>query len=70
MKQVCNSEASLLEMHREIDEKEGRTFGYALNQKRAKAKLLKGAKRTKNLDVELKSGCVNLRFSDGSYNFG
>ena len=45
----------------------GRNFGYSLNPKRAKAKLLKGAKRTKNLDVEVKTGCVNMRFDDGSY---
>ena len=44
----------------------GRLFSYALNPKRAKAKLLKGAKR-QNLDVEIKSGCVNLRFSDGAF---
>ena len=45
----------------------GRNFGYSLNPKRAKAKLLKGAKRTKNLDDEVKTGCVNMRFDDGSY---
>ena len=45
----------------------GREFNYVVNDKRAKAKLLKGAKRRKNLEVEVKSGCVNLRFSDGSY---
>ena len=45
----------------------GRAFSYVLNEKRAKAKLLKGAKREKNLNVEIKTGCVNLRFDDGSY---
>ena len=33
---------------------------------RAKSKLLKGAKKP-NLDVEVKDGCVNLRFCDGSF---
>ena len=45
----------------------GRAFGYVLNEKKAKSKLLKGAKRAKHLDVEIKTGCVNMRFSDGSY---
>ena len=44
-----------------------RAFSYELNEKRAKNKLLKGAKREKHLDVETKSTCVNMRFSDGSY---
>ena len=35
-------------------------------QKKAKAKLPKGAKR-KNLNVEVRPGCVNLRFNDGAY---
>ena len=38
-----------------------------MNKKKANSKLLKGAQRTKNLEVEVKSGCVNLRFDDGSY---
>ena len=33
-----------------------------MNEKRAKTKLLK-----EHLDVDVKSGCVNMRFSDGSY---
>ena len=45
---------------------DARVFDYALNKKRAKAKLLKGAKR-ENLIVEVKNGCVNLLFSDGAY---
>ena len=49
------------------NKRNGRVLPYIQNEKRAKAKLLKGAKRMKNLDVEIKSGCVNLRFSDGSY---
>ena len=40
-----------------------RTFSYDLNEKKARVKLLKGAKRAKNLDVEIKSTCVNMRFS-------
>ena len=44
-----------------------RAFNYELNEKKAKMKLLKGAKREKHLDVEIKSTCVNMRFSDGSY---
>ena len=44
-----------------------RAFSYDLNEKKAKMKLLKGAKRVKHLDVELKSTCVNMRFSDGAY---
>ena len=45
----------------------GRALPYVLNKKRANVKLLKGATRENNLDVEVKSGCVNLRFSDGAY---
>ena len=45
----------------------GRTFDYDLNERRPKAKLLKCAKRAKHLNVEIKSGCVNMRFSDGAY---
>ena len=73
MKQVTNSEISFVQSDKAVKEvkeeknQEGRVFGYALNHKRAKAKLLKGAKRDKNLNVEVKSGCVNLRFDDGSY---
>ena len=44
-----------------------RAFEYTINKKRAKAKLLKGAKRDNHLDVELRSGCANMRFSNGSY---
>ena len=61
MKQLTNSDVAILEL------KESRSFSYTMNNKRTKAKLLKGAKREKNLDVEIKSGCVNLRFNDGSY---
>ena len=44
-----------------------RTFKYSLNEKRAKGKLLKGAKRAIHLNVEIKTGCANMRFSDGSF---
>ena len=44
-----------------------RSFGYAFYIKRAKAKLLKGSKRLAYIDVEVKTGCVNLRFSVGAY---
>ena len=50
-----------------LGKRNGRTFKYDLNGKRAKSKLLKGAKRTNHLEIEIKSGCVNMRFSDGSY---
>ena len=63
--------SDLLKSHVEnthvLNSRRGRSFNYVLNENRAKAKILKGAKRAKNLDVEVKSGCVNLRFNDGSY---
>ena len=67
MKQVCNSELSVVNVKRDIIEDEGRVFTYTLNKKRAKAKLLKGAKRTKNMDIEIRDGCVNMRFCNGSF---
>ena len=51
----------------EVENKDGREFGYVLNTKRTNAKLLKGAKRASNLEIERKSGCINFLFSDGSY---
>ena len=42
-------------------------FPYALNIKKPKAKLLKGAKRSKNMEIEIKRGCTNMRFDDGSF---
>ena len=36
-------------------------------KRKLRAKLLRGSKRTNHLDVEIKSGCVNMRFSDGAY---
>ena len=56
-----------IELNNLLRRRRGRTFDYDLNEKRAKAKLLKGAKRAKHLNVEIKSGCVNMRFSDGAY---
>ena len=68
MKPVYQSEMSIIEvMNNDVKEVDnGRVFNYAINKKRAKSKLLKGAKRS-NLDVELKPGCVNLRFCDGAF---
>ena len=71
MKQVSHSESAIIHVdHEEIDggviKEEGRAFRYTLNQKKAKAKLLKGAKRN-NLNVEIRPGCVNLRFNGGAY---
>ena len=62
MKQVCNSETAIVQINHDK-----RVFNYVLNDKRAKSKLLKGAKRVNNLEVEKKRGCVNLLFNDGSY---
>ena len=64
MKQLMNSEVALLNIDDESDE---RAFSYEMNRKRTRTKLLKGAKRSKHLEVEVKSSCVNLRFNDGSY---
>ena len=67
MKQVCNSELSVVNVNKDVIEDEGRVFTYSLNKKKTKAKLLKGAKRTNNLEMEVRDGCVNLRFCDGSF---
>ena len=67
MKLLGDSEAVLLELENGSSDVESRVFGYSLNQKRAKAKLLKGAKRLNNLEVEERDGCVNLRFSGGAF---
>ena len=63
MKLLNNVESSIIN----VDNDNGRVFEYTLNKKKAKAKLLKGANRENHLDVEFKSGCANLRFSNGSY---
>ena len=66
---VSFKEVNQLQTHKKDShvDSNGRVFSYKLNEKKAKAKLLKGAKRKKPLDVEIKSGCVNMRFNDGSY---
>ena len=66
MKMITN-DASELCLYNEGPEKDGRMFNYVLNNKRTRAKLLKGANRGKHLVCESKNGCVNLIFSDGSY---
>ena len=66
MKPVHNSEVSLLNINEVNDTNAERVFDYDINKKKTKAKLLKGATR-KNLEVEVKSSCVNLRFNDGAY---
>ena len=67
MKQITNEASNISEYTEELNNKDCRVFDYALNNKRVKSKLLKGAKRGKHLVVESKIGCVNLIFSDGSY---
>ena len=68
MKAVSHSEVSLIELNKDgLYQEQGRVFNHSLNKTRAKTKLLEGAKRTKNLEVEKRDGCVNLRFCDGSY---
>ena len=70
MKTICNSEVGVNQSYEALeitDDEQARVFDYVINKKRAKAKLLKGAKRIKNLEVELKNGCVNLLFCDGAY---
>ena len=62
---LCDSELSVINVNK--DDKNERVFDYTLNKKRAKAKLLRGAKKDKNLDIDIKPGCVNLRFDNGSY---
>ena len=67
MKQISNNHDDLCHYVRENDDKEGRNFDYVLNSKRAQSKLLKGAKRSIPLEVEVKEGCVTFLFNDGSY---
>ena len=68
MKQVGYSQSSIVQLNNDVvSNQEDRAFGYILNQKRATAKLLKGAKRTQNLKLEVSRGCVNMRFDGGSY---
>ena len=65
MKMLCDSEQAVIDITK--DDNDGRFFNYTLNNKRAKAKLVKGAQKEKNLDIDIRSGCVNLRFNNGSY---
>ena len=68
MKQVEYSKSSLVKLNGDVViNQEDRAFEYILNEKRAKAKLLKGAKRAQNLKIEVSRGCVNMRFDNGSY---
>ena len=65
---ICtNNDVDVFSPATELENKDGREFNYVLNTKRTKAKLLKGAKRANNLEIERKVGCVNFLFSDGSY---
>ena len=64
---ITNDISELCLIEEETEVKYDRVFSYVINNKRAKAKLLKGARRGKHLVVESKNGCVNLIFSDGSY---
>ena len=53
MKQVCHSESAIVHVDYEekdvlVNEQEERSFKYTLNEKKAKAKLLKGANRKKS----------------------
>ena len=64
MKELTNSEKQIVNVNGGTPNR--RTFGYSLNIKKAKASILKGAKRTKDIDVEVKSGCINMRFSGGA----
>ena len=65
MKELTNSDKLVVNLNGGTPNK--RSFGYSLNIKKAKASILKGVKRTKDIDVEIKSGCVNMRFSGGAY---
>ena len=65
MKKISNREVVIENIEKDV--KDLRTFSYVLNDKKTKEKLLKGAKRMKNIEVETKDGCSTLLFSDGSY---
>ena len=65
MKQLYNSDVAIVHINENTND--GRAFNYVMNEKRTKNKLIKGAIRTKNLEVEFKTTCANLRFSDGAY---
>ena len=68
IKMICNTaDVDVHEPFYELRNKDERKFDYTLNNKRANAKLLKGAKRINSLEVEKKTGVVNFLFCDGSY---
>ena len=74
MKVVTNSGSTLIDVNDDATEAlnnkksmNGKVFEYIMNEKRAKRNLLKGAEKQTNLEVEVKSGNTNLRFSVGSY---
>ena len=68
MKQLTDSSKSVIIVNKdELNKDAGRVFQYELNEKKARLNLLKGANRSKHLEIEVKTGCVNLRFSDGAY---
>ena len=62
-----NEDDQLFENLIEENRTRTRAFNYNLNEKKAKKKLLEGAYRSKHLDIEKKSTCVNMRLSDGAY---
>ena len=56
-----------LKVHLSKHRRKTRSFNYNMNVQKTKKKLLRGAKRINHLDIEVKSTCVNIRFSDGAY---
>ena len=67
MKQLVNTEASIINVSNDASKTSGRLFSNKLNKKRSAKKILRGANKVNDLEVEIKSGCTNLRFSVGSY---
>ena len=67
MKYLKCSSSSLVTMEPEELDVGQRIFKYEISEKRAKANLLRGAKRSKHIETESKKGCINIRFSDGAY---
>ena len=56
------NEVNVYEPHYELRNKDERKFDYILNNKRANAKILKGAKRTSSLEVEKKQELLIFSF--------
>ena len=67
MKQISTGDVEICNLNMENNKTDVRAFSYVLSDKKAKDKLLKGAKRAKNLEVEEKDGCITFIFNDGSY---